>query len=94
MCVCVVTQESQQPSEQQICYRMVLSSYTLDVGDDVCTANCIAQIAQNNNLNNVSPEGEGERKANRTKKIPSSITPRHILLIWAIEMWREQLALG
>lgn len=44
---------------------MVLSSYTLDgFGDDVCTQhNCIAQIAQNNNLNNVSLGANAESES-------------------------------
>lgn len=74
-CLCVCgSRNVSRPSEKQICYRMVLSSYTLDgFGDDVCTQhNCIAQIAQNNNLNNVSLGANAESESWRRRKFQSS----------------------
>lgn len=49
--------------------------------DDVCHNNCIAQIAQYNNLNNVSLEAKSLELLKEEIFI-YSITPRHHLLRW------------
>lgn len=67
-------QESKQPSEKQICNRMVLSSHTLDVRDDVCTTTVSHRLHK---ITILIMYRQWQRKAEK-KEIPSSITPRHI----------------
>lgn len=80
-CVCVCGSKIGTVVRKQICNRMVSSSYTLLVercGRWCVHNNCIAQIAQNNNLNNVSLRGKRRREFH-LRLLPSTID-----ILWAM----------